>query len=183
MRKRKTHKSYLLSTISVFAFAVLAPTNTYCDVILQYFESRYKTMEHRMPDIFMAGYDALWIPPTGKADSGALSAGYDVFDRFDLNSLYGNEEQLRQLIKEAHKAKIGVYADIVLNHDGFRDLGTPGFVKGGDYPGFVVTLPDDIDGDFHGRFEGGRINERLGNLIDIAHEKNHEFIRHPVDPS
>ena len=184
MRKSKMNqKSYLSSTISALALAVLAPTNAYSDVILQYFESKYNTMEHRMPDIFMAGYDALWIPPTGKADTGALSVGYDVFDRFDLNNLYGNGDQLTQLIKEAHKAKICVYADIVLNHNGFRDLGAAGFVKVGDYPGFVVTLPNDIDGDFHGRFEGGRINERLDGLIDIAHEKNHQFIRHPVDPT
>ncbi|MGC3966598.1 MAG: hypothetical protein QM775_04275 [Pirellulales bacterium] len=40
----------------------------------------------------------------------------------------------------------------------------------------------DIDGDFHGAFEGGELNERInGGLIDIAHEKNHRFIRHPVD--
>lgn len=157
------------------------------DVILQYFESRWETIERRMPDIFMACYDALWVPPPGRADTGGFSVGYDCFDRFDLGSgtnrtLYGTEAGLRQLIREAHRAGILVYPDLVLNHNGFRDLGTPGFVAAGDYPGFAVTTPGDIDGDFHGRYEGGDWNGRTSGLIDIAQEKNHVFIRHPVTP-
>ena len=140
-------------------------------------------MERRLPDVFMAGYGALWIPPTGKAEGGQ-SAGYDVLDRFNLTSFYGNEAELKRFIKEAHKAKLVLYADIVLNHNGFENTATPGFIDRGDYPGFVLTLPDDIDGDFHGAFESGRVNERInGGLMDIAHEKNHLFIRQPVDPN
>ena len=71
---------------------------------------------------------------------------------------------------------------MILNHNGFRDTSTPGFVAQGDYPGFVTTLPTDIDGDFHGRFETGELNFRLAGLIDIAQEKNHQFIRQPVGP-
>ena len=40
-----------------------------------------------------------------------------------------------------------------------------------------------MDGDFHGAFEEGEILFRLSGLIDIAQEKNHQFIRHPVDPN
>ena len=54
------------------------------------------------------------------------------------------------------------------------------FAQSGGYPGFVVTLPGDVDGDFHGAFEGGDQNGRLAGLIDIAQEKNHQFIRHPI---
>jgi glycosidase len=179
----KLHKSISTAAFSLCAIVVLTSSSTRADVILQYFESKYGTMERRIPDVFMAGYDALWIPPTGKAEGGQ-SVGYDVFDRFDLNTFFGKEEELKGLIKEAHKANLRIYADIVLNHNGFQNLTTPGFVDKGDYPGFVVTLPDDSDGDFHGAFEGGRINGRInGGLLDIAHEKNHQFIRHPVDPS
>lgn len=38
-----------------------------------------------------------------------------------------------------------------------------------------------MDGDFHSAFVGGVDHERLAGLIDIAHEKNHRFIRNPVD--
>ena len=68
-----------------------------------------------------------------------------------------------------------------MNHNGFSNLATPGFAAAGGYPGFAITLPKDIDGDFHSAFAGGAEYERLAGLIDIAHEKNHRFIRSPVD--
>ena len=87
------------------------------------------------------------------------------------------------MLKEAHKANLRVYSDIFLNHNGFQNSATKDFVNNGDYPGFVLILPNDVDGDFHGAFEGGVINERInGGLVDIAQEKNHQLIRHPVDP-
>lgn len=170
--------------IAALALAVPAAR---AEVILQYFESRWETIERRMPDIFMAGYDALWVPPVSLADTGGFSVGYDVFDRFHLGTpfqrtLYGTESSLTRMIREADAATVNVFIDLVLNHNGFRDLGTPGFVASGDYPGFALTLPGDIDGDFHGSFDGGDLNGRLAGLIDIAQEKNHVFIRHPVTP-
>jgi len=166
--------------------------------ILQLFEARWQTVEDRAVDIFQAGYGGLWLPPPGRADSGGLSAGYDVFDRFDLGqprneTLYGTETSLKTAIDAAHRAGVNVYTDLVLNHNGFRDSSTPGFVAAGDYPGFVVTLnaeddpagAGDIDGDFHGAFESGEQQFRLAGLIDIAQEKNHRFIRQPTaaDPN
>src|SRR5688572_21143623 len=130
-------------------------------VILQYFESRHATMARRLPDVFLAGYRGLWIPPTGRAEGGQ-SAGYDVFDRFASNPFYGDAGDLRRLILECNKANVLTYVDIVLNHNAYQNLGTPDFIGPGrpDYPGFAVTLPDDIDGDFHGAFEGGVLNGR-----------------------
>ena len=75
-----------------------------------------------------------------------------------------------------------MHVDFVINHNGFSNLGTAGFAKAGGYPGFALTLPNDIDGDFHSAFAGGVERERLAGLIDIAHEKNHRFIRSPVAP-
>ena len=66
-----------------------------------------------------------------------------------------------------------VYTDHILNHAGFSDLGTVDtkgtpstaddvtFAQAGGYPGLAITLPGDIDGDFHGAFESGVINGRL----------------------
>src|SRR5437016_6201692 len=86
------------------------------EVILQYFESRFATTTHRLPDVFMAGYGALWIPPTNRAEGGQ-SAGYDVFDRFDTSPFYGSQDELNALIKECKKANVSTYVDIVLNHN------------------------------------------------------------------
>ncbi len=65
----------------------------------------------------------------------------------------------------------------------FRALLAPGSYEEGDYPGFVVTLPNDIDGDFHNGFldaDHDPLNGRLFGAVDIAHEKNHRFVRSPV---
>lgn len=175
--------------------------------ILQMFEGQWEILEDRMADIFVAGYGRMWLPPPARADSGGLSVGYDVFDRFDLGkprdeTAYGTENGLKTLIQFAHRAGIKVNTDFIPNHNGFRDSSTfeyqgppldpnetadPNdfvtFVEGGGYPGFALTLPNDVDGDFHGAFETGEEFFRLSGLIDIAQEKNHQFIRHPVDPS
>jgi len=192
-RRDANPKALLAGALAVGVTSVLLPPSSEADVILQFFESSYRNTEHRMPDIFMAGYNALWIPPPGRAACAdcASSVGYDPFDRFDLGSsgkptLYGTRGQLQQLIREAHKANVAVYVDTVLNHNGFSNLGTPGFIESGGYPGFVVSLPQDIDGDFHNGFltteqPGHELDGRLGGEIDIAQEKNHRFIRQPVD--
>jgi alpha-amylase len=156
--------------------------------ILQWFDSTYRTIENRMPDLFVAGYGFVWVPPPFRADTGNSSVGYDVYDRFDLGgpgkpTLYGTEEGLKSLARMLHRAGLSLHVDFVLNHNGFSNLGTKGFVAAGGYPGFVVTLPNDIDGDFHSAFAGGVENERLAGLIDIAHDKNHQFIRSPVAPN
>ncbi|RIK82205.1 MAG: hypothetical protein DCC67_07475 [Planctomycetota bacterium] len=167
--------------------------------ILQMFEARWETIENRMADVHSAGYGRLWLPPPARADSGGLSVGYDVFDRFDLGkprseTLYGTETSLKTLVRAAHSAGVLVNTDFIPNHNGFSDSstvdtrGTPStaddvtFVQSGGYPGFAVTLPGDVDGDFHGAFEGGEEHFRLSGLIDVAQEKNHQFIRHPTTP-
>ncbi len=183
------------------AGSVVRAEDASAPAILQIFEARWNTIEDRMADIFETGYGQMWIPPTGRADTSNFSAGYDVFDRFDLGkprneTLYGTETGLKTMIHSAHSAGVDVYADLLLNHNGFSNLdtfdnqGTPldltddvTFAESGGYPGFVITLPGDIDGDFHGVFEGGDVNGRLSGLIDIAQEKNHQFIRHPIDPA
>lgn len=176
--------------------------------MLQFFEAKWNVMEDRMPDIFMAGYGRMWVPPPARADSGGFSVGYDVFDRFDLGkpgneTLYGTELGLKSFIKQAHNAGVLVNTDFIPNHNGFSDsstfdnFGTPSdpsddvfWDESGGYPGFLTTLSaaddpngiGDVDGDFHGAFETGEINFRLSGLIDIAQEKNHQFIRSPVGP-
>ncbi len=152
---------------------------------LQLFESSWRNAESRAADAFVAGYGAVWVPPPGLADTGGFSVGYDQFDRFNLGSpdqrtLYGTEREVRAMNDAWHRFGGRVYADLVWNHNGFRDSSTPGFVENGGYPGFVTTLPDDVDGDFHSAFATGTIEGRLSGLIDIDHATNHRFVRNPV---
>src|SRR5947207_3884860 len=164
--------------------------DTSAPVVLQYFESRYGTIENRMADVFKTGYGAIYTPPPGRADSGDSSVGYDQYDRFDLGkpgnpTLYGTETGLRSLVNVTHKAAASYYLDMVWNHNGFKDLGTQdgqghSFYDAGGYPGFNLTLPNAVDGDFHSAFASGDLNGRLAGLIDIDHSTNFQMIRSPV---
>jgi len=182
------HRTIRNSTAAALVAACLAHGIARADVILAWYEGSWQTIERRMPDVFVAGDDAIWVPPPGKADSGGFSVGYDVYDRFNLGNpfdrtLYGTTQGFLRMSREMDQSDTLLYVDSILNHNGFRDLSTPGFVAAGDYPGFVCTLPGDIDGDFHGSFEGGDLNGRLAGLNDIAQEKNHVFVRHPIPGS
>lgn len=186
----------LLAAAAILS-ARLAPAQDVSQpVILQYFEGSYGTIEQRLPDIFNAGYGMIYTPPPGRADSGNQSVGYDPYNRFDLGSpgnpiLYGTETGLKTLVSMTHRAGMDYYLDMVWNHDGFSNLGTPGFASAGGYPGFALTLNpsnnsagyNDFDGDFHSAFDNSTTGMRLSGLIDIAQEKNYQFIRNPVDPN
>lgn len=164
---------------SIFAADVSAT------VTLQWFESRWQTIEKRTPDLFMAGYGAVWVPPPGRADSGDQSVGYDVRDRFDLGhagrpTLYGTEAGLRATVKGLHQAGASVYTDLVLNHNGFNDQSNSDFVNSGGYPGFVMSQPGSPFGDFHPPGAAGVLEGRLAGLIDIDQSTNFRFVRNPV---
>ncbi len=173
-------------------------------VILQWYECRWNDMEHRTPDFFLAGYGALWLPPASKASAPA-SAGYDVFDRFDLGrpgapTTYGTEDDFRANVAELKSANGLVYLDIIMNHNSMRQT-SAAFQAAGGYPGFwmqsstppVNKQPTSPWGDFHGGNALGYLQSEnpsgsnydlykgdLVALIDIAQETNHQFIRQPV---
>ena len=78
--------------------------------ILQMFEAKWGTIEDRMADIFQVGYGQMWLPPPERADTGNLSVGYDVFDRFDLGkprneTLYGTENAAEDDVAAAHECR------------------------------------------------------------------------------
>ena len=53
---------------------------------MQWFETSWRTMQRRTPDLFHAGYGAVWTPPPGRAlyDDQGGGIGYNLYDRFDL---------------------------------------------------------------------------------------------------
>lgn len=161
-------------------------------VFLQWFETQWTTVEYRMPDYFMAGYDQTWLPPVWRA-ADPTSAGFDCFDRFDLGSpgaptAYGTEQSFRAMVDEFHRAGALVTVDLVMNHNSGRN-GSDQFYNDGGYPGFAMRIGADFWGDFHdGTKQSQNPNEAnydlwqgdLVSLIDIAHEKDYRFIRQPL---
>lgn len=170
--------------------------------ILQWFETRFEHIEHRMPDFFLAGYDSVWLPPVSRGADSNQTAGFDVFDRFDLGragdeTSYGTAAGFDAVVNAFHKADGEVFLDIIMNHDS-RRTGDVQFQLEGGYPGFwmdptepvTAKLPGDDWGDFHDGTQqsqdpGGAnydlFTGDLVQLIDIAQESNNQFIRSPVD--
>jgi glycosidase len=97
------------------------------EVILQYFNTDWREIESRVPEIAEAGYSSLWLPPPFKGASGTYSVGFDTFDRFDLGdkdqmgtrpTRYGTREDLLSLIRVAHRFALKVYFDNIMAHTG-----------------------------------------------------------------
>ncbi len=60
------------------------------------------------------GVDVLWISPmlTSPLDDN----GYDISDYRDINNIYGDLNDYKELLKQAHERNIKVLMDLVVNH-------------------------------------------------------------------
>ncbi|MEN8735820.1 MAG: alpha-amylase family glycosyl hydrolase [Akkermansiaceae bacterium] len=117
------------------------------EVVLQYFNTPWKEVAARMPELAEAGYTSLWLPPPFKAGAGAFSVGFDTYDRFDLGDIdqsgslptkYGSKQDLLRLMEVAHRFGIRVYFDNVMAHNaGYLDPSTQAGELFPSVPGFV----------------------------------------------
>jgi alpha-amylase len=93
------------------------------DIILQGFNwtshhhhggnSLYKRLRDRVADIASVGFTAVWLPPSSQSLS---REGYMPQDYWNLNTAYGTEQQLRDLLTDMREAGLLPMADVVLNH-------------------------------------------------------------------
>jgi len=207
-RQRRIGIGLTATVLMGLAGALAAPASAQWEepppVMLQWYEQRWRDMERKVPDFFLGGYGALWLPPISRTFDPA-SPGYDPFDRFDLGNpdsptAYGTEAGWTAARRELQRAAGLVYVDIVMNHNSSRQTGGS-FQQAGGYPGFwmgPVQLPNKPPvanwGDFHAGVAGGflqsedpngpRYNTLDGDLvalIDINQASNHFFIRQPIE--
>jgi len=192
-----TRRSIRLLAVCAFAGIASSPaTAQNTQSYLQWFETEWDDIERRVPDFFLAGYNAVWIPPVSKASFH--SPGYDPFDRFDLGkppllsfspsrarTTYGTEATFGAMVDELHQAGAQVYIDAIFNHNNGRTQ-SDAFLAQGGYPGFWIPreypprekAPTDDWGDFHngissGYFQsenpgGSRYNLHIGDLVALV---------------
>lgn len=76
-------------------------------------ESWYARIHSLLPKIKEYGFNTVWLPPPTDSVS---DEGYMPRDLYTLDSKYGTEIELRDLVKAFHDVNIIVLGDAVLNH-------------------------------------------------------------------
>lgn len=118
MKKIFTTLAAVLASVNMFAQGW--PAN-HSGVMLQgfywdsYFDSKWTNLEAQAPELSQY-FNLVWIPQSANC-GGDKSMGYDDFYWFtNYNSSFGNEKELRSLIKTFKSNGIGTIADVVINH-------------------------------------------------------------------
>lgn len=177
-----------LRALALALFTSVGASTAGAEAMLQLFNTSWRDMADKIPELAEAGYSSLWLPPPTKG-SGGLSVGYDLWDPFDIGgrsqrstvaTRYGTEAELLNLVEVAHRFGIRVYFDNIMNHRAF------------DVPGYNESTPVDVypgmvPEDFHLRItedgfyrkwdnvrswtDGWQVQYlNFSDLIDIAHE-------------
>ncbi|MDP6631014.1 MAG: alpha-amylase family glycosyl hydrolase [Kiritimatiellia bacterium] len=175
---------------ALLSFLLLIASSSVCpaEVMLQYFNTSYRELIQKMPELAEVGYGALWLPPPTKATS-VWSTGYDCWDPFDLGgkdqkgtvrTRYGTEKELLELIRVAHRFGIRVYFDNIMNH---RAFDVPGYNENTSIHTYPGMLPEDFhlrvtEEGFYRKWDNVANwgdtwqvqNRNFSDLIDIAQE-------------
>ena len=116
---RRFYSTLMFFLIAITSMAQGWPEN-YKGVMLQGFywdsfeDSNWKILEKQADDL-AASFDLIWIPQSGNC--GGMSMGYDDLYWFsNYTSSFGNEAQLRSMIKTFKEKGLGTIADVVVNH-------------------------------------------------------------------
>ncbi|MGM0215835.1 glycoside hydrolase family 13 protein [Enterococcus sp. AZ109] len=71
-------------------------------------------IREKLPYLKQLGVDALWISPIYL--SPQVDNGYDIADYRAIDPMFGNNEEMYQLIEEAHAQNLKIVMDFVANH-------------------------------------------------------------------
>ena len=120
--KQNTPTTFLLFLITII-FGSIPIFSQDEDVLFQAFDwnvqnqpagqTWYNVVSQNRNTIKDAGIDLIWMPPPSDAGS---PQGYLPRELYNLNSSYGTESQLRNLISQYHNLGLKVISDIVINH-------------------------------------------------------------------
>lgn len=76
--------------------------------------SDFAGMTSRLGYLQSLGIKGIWLTPFLK--SPKVDNGYDVADYYQIDPVYGNKKDFRNFLNEAHRRRIKVIMDMVLNH-------------------------------------------------------------------
>lgn len=73
-----------------------------------------KGIIEKLPYLATLGIDVIWLNPI--YESPGVDNGYDISDYYKIDPKYGQLDDLKTLLEEAHKIGIKVILDLVVNH-------------------------------------------------------------------
>ena len=77
--------------------------------------SWYQLMSNRIPELKQAGIDTIWCPPPSQG-MDKRGMGYDIKEHYNLNSAFGTQQELINLINKMKEYEIMPVVDTVMAH-------------------------------------------------------------------
>ena len=86
----------------------------------------FNSITARLDDLRQTGVTILWLMPVNpigvEGKKGGVGSPYAVRDYRAVNPAYGNPEDLKRLVREAHKRDMKVILDVVYNHSAWDNV-------------------------------------------------------------
>ena len=144
-------------------------TNIYEVNLRQYTqEGTFKAFEKEMPRLKNIGVKTLWFMPitpiAQQNKKGSLGSQYAAADYTSINPEFGNMDEFKHMVNEAHRLGFKVIIDWVANHTGWDHVWTK------THPEFYLKDPD---GKFH-------IASGMDDIIELDY-KNKEMRKAMID--
>jgi len=98
-------------------FARGSGNNSPCPDLHNYCGGTFSGLKNHLDYIQGMGFDAIWISPTVANTPGGYH-GYWAQDINNVNSNFGTQNDLKDLITECHKRDIWIMFDVIANHVG-----------------------------------------------------------------
>lgn len=98
-------------------------------------EGTFNAVTARLPELKKLGVTVVWlmpIHPLGQVKrKGSIGSPYAVRDYMDVNPTYGTKNDLKRLVREAHRVGLKVIIDIVANHTSWDNvlMKTPSYYR------------------------------------------------------
>ncbi len=98
-------------------------------------EGTFNAVTARLPELQKLGVTIVWLMPVhplGQVKKkGSVGSPYAVRDYMDVNPSFGSKDDLKRLVKEAHRNGLKVIIDIVANHTAWDNvlMKTPTYYK------------------------------------------------------
>jgi alpha-amylase len=173
-KEERTWKDEAIYFIMVDRFNNMDPTNDE-DVNVNdpkgYHGGDLKGVTAKLDYIKDMGFTAIWLTPIFKNEPGGYH-GYWIQDFYQVDPHFGTMEDLKKLVKEAHKRDMKVILDFVANHIGYHHP----WLNDPEKKDWFHEKKEIFDWNNQKQVENGWVN----GLPDLAHE-NPEVKRYLID--